>query len=308
MFGPSESYPAVLGVTPPRRNNASMETKGFELSLGWRDKVGELFYSFTGYLSDNLSRVTEYQNKTKTLSTYYEGQTIGEIWGYRIDNLFQSEEEIAAGPDQSFIGTKWTPGDVLYRDLNGDGKINNGRQTVDDHGDYDVLGNNTPRYSYGADLVLNWKNFDLSMLWQGIGKRQYWLGGNFLFGDFGNYNQITIFEEHLDYWRPDNTDAYFPKPYMTELKLKNVQLADRWIQQASYLRLKNLQLGYTFQGSWLDKFALSGARIYLTGENLLTFTDMIKTFDPEILVGSYGSGKSYPIATTYSMGIKLNLK
>ncbi len=308
MFGPSESYPSVLGVSPPSRNNASMQTKGFELSLGWRDRIGEIGYAITGYLADNVSTVTQYQNKTGTLTTYYEGQTLGEIWGYRIHGLFQTDEEIVNGPDQSFIGTKWTPGDVHYKDLNDDGKINYGQQTLEDHGDFEVIGNNMPRYSYGLDIGLNWKGLDLSMLWQGVGERQVWLGGNFLFGDFGNYNQITIFDEHLDYWRPDNTDAFFPKPYMTELKFKNVQLGDRWLQSAAYLRLKNLQMGYTFNSNWLQKLAFNSVRVYLTGENLLTFTDMIKTFDPEILAGSYGSGKSYPLATTYSLGIKLNLK
>lgn len=308
MFGPLESYPAVLGVDPPRRNNASMETKGFELSIGWRDKIGKLNYSVKGFLSDNKSTITKYQNKTGVLSSYYEGQTLGEIWGYKTIGLFQSDAEIASGPDQSFLGTKWTPGDVHYADLNGDGKINSGNNTLTDHGDYAVIGNNLPRYSYGLNLGVDWKGFDVSMLWQGVGQRKVWLGGNFLFGDFGNYNQITIFDEHLDYWRPDNTDAYFPKPYMNELKLKDLKAADRWIQNAAYLRLKNLQLGYNFTTSWLNKASIGSMRIYLTGENLLTFTDMIGVFDPEVLTGSYGSGKAYPIATTYSLGIKLNLK
>ncbi len=308
MFGPLESYPAVLGASPPRRNNASMETKGFELSVGWSDKINKLKYSVTGFLSDNVSKITKYQNRTGLLSSYYEGQTLGEIWGYRIVGLFQSAEEIANGPDQSFLGTRWTPGDVHYADLNKDGKINRGQNTLSDHGDYDKIGNNTPRFTYGVNMGFEWKGFDLNMLWQGVAKRDVWLGGNFLFGDFGNYNQITIFDEHLDYWRPDNTDAYFPKPHMTDLTLKNVSLSDRWLQDASYLRLKNLQLGYNFKSPALQKLSIGSLRVYFTGENLLTFTNMIKVFDPEVLQGDRGSGKAYPIATIYSLGLKVNLK
>jgi len=308
MFGPLESYPAVLGANPPRRNNASMETKGFELSLGWSDRIQNLKYNVTAFVSDNVSKITKYQNRTGLLSSYYEGQTLGEIWGYRVVGLFQSQEEIAAGPNQSFLGANWTPGDVHYADLNKDGKIDRGQNTLSDHGDYDKIGNNTPRFTFGVNMGVEWKGFDLNMLWQGVAKRDVWLGGNFLFGDFGNYNQITLFQEHLDYWRPDNTDAYFPKPYMTDLKLKDVSLADRWLQDASYLRLKNLQLGYNFTSSWLNKLSINSLRVYFTGENLLTFTNMIKVFDPEVLTGNYGSGKAYPIATIYSLGLKVSLK
>jgi TonB-linked SusC/RagA family outer membrane protein len=308
MFGPLESYPAVLGVSPPRRNNASMETKGFELSLGWNDRIGDLSYHAKVLLSDNRTKITKYKNATGTLTDYYEGQEFGQIMGYETVGLFQSDDEVTKGPDQSFIGTKWGPGDVQYKDLNGDGKVNKGTNTLSDPGDQVVIGNNTPRYSYGVSLGLSWKGFDLDMLWQGVAKRDVWLGGNFFFGDAGNYNQITIYKEHLDYWRPDNTGAYFPKPYMTSLKNKDIQVQSRYLQNASYLRLKNLQLGYTLPAGWIDRFSLGSVRIYFTGENLLTFTRLLKVFDPEDLAGDRGPGKVYPLPTTYTLGIKLNLK
>jgi len=308
MFGPLESYPAVLGVNPPRRNNASMETKGFELSMGWSDRIGELSYHAKVLLSDNRTKITKYKNATGTLTDYYEGQEFGQIMGYETVGLFQSDDEVAKGPDQSFIGTKWGPGDVQYKDLNGDGKVNKGTNTLSNPGDQTVIGNNTPRYSYGVSLGISWKGFDLDMLWQGVAKRDVWLGGNFFFGDAGNYNQITIYKEHLDYWRPDNTSAYFPKPYMTSLKNKDIQVQSRYLQNASYLRLKNLQLGYTLPAGWVDRLSLGSVRIYFTGENLLTFTKLLKVFDPEDLAGAYGPGKVYPLPTTYTLGIKLNLK
>jgi TonB-linked SusC/RagA family outer membrane protein len=308
MFGPLESYPAVLGVSPPRQNNASMETKGFELALGWSDRVGSVSYRAKVLLSDNTTTITKYRNNTGTLTDYYVGKKFGEIWGYRTAGLFQSAQEVTSSANQSFIGANWGPGDIHYKDLNGDGKVNKGTNTLSSPGDLSVIGNNTPRYSYGVSLGISWHGFDLDMLWQGVAKRDMWLGGNFLFGDAGNYNQITIFKEHLDYWRPDNTGAYFAKPYMTSLTNKNIQVQSRYLQHASYLRLKNLQLGYTFPAALTNKLALGSVRVFFTGENLFTFTSLIKVFDPEDLAGSIGPGKVYPLQTTYSMGLKLNLK
>lgn len=308
MFGPSESYPAVLGVSPPRQNNASMETKGFELALGWNDRIGSVGYRAKVLLSDNKTTITKYQNATGTLTDYYVGKKYGEIWGYRTAGLFQSAQEVTSSASQSYIGSNFGAGDVHYKDLNGDNKVDKGTNTLQNHGDQAVIGNNTPRYSYGVSLGASWKGFDLDMLWQGVAKREVWLGGNFLFGDNGNYNQITIFKQHLDYWRPDNTGAYFAKPYMTSLTTKNVQTQSRYLQNASYLRLKNLQLGYTFSPAVTNWLGLGNLRVYFTGENLVTFTHLIKVFDPEDLAGAYGPGKSYPLQTTFSMGLKLNLK
>lgn len=308
MFGPLESYPAVLGVSPPRRNNAAMETVGFELAAAWRDRIGALQYQVKLMFADNTTTITKYRNASGTLSDYYEGKKLGEIWGYQTIGLFQSTEEIAKAADQSFIGTNWTPGDVHYADLNGDGKVNKGNSTLGNPGDQKVIGNNTPRYNYGLNLSLSWKGFDLEMLWQGVGKRDLWIGGNFLFGDAGNFNQSTIFYEHLDYWRPDNTNAFFPKPYMTNLKNKNIQVQSRYLQNGSYLRLKNLQLGYTFRQALISRVGLSALRVYFTGENIFTFTKLLSVFDPEATAGSIGPGKLYPLSTTYAMGIRLTLK
>jgi TonB-linked SusC/RagA family outer membrane protein len=309
MFGPLESYPNVLGVNPPKRNNASLETKGFELSIGWNDKIRNVKYYVKLNLSDNITTITKYQNKTGILTDYYVGKKLGEIWGYTTVGLFQTDEEILNSPDQTYIGTKWTPGDVHYADLNDDKKVNKGTNTLSDPGDQSVIGNSLPRYSYGVNLGLEWKGFYLDMLWQGVVKRDFAPGGaNFYFGDAGNFNQITIFKEHLDYWRPDNTDAFFPKPYMTSLKNKDIQVQTRYIEDASYLRLKNLQLGYNLPSSWAEKILLGSLRFYITGENLLTFTKLLPVFDPENLAGSIGVGKVYPISTIYSLGVSLTLK
>jgi TonB-linked SusC/RagA family outer membrane protein len=309
MFGPVESYPALLGVSAPRRNNASMETKGFELAIGWQDHINRnLSYRAKVLLSDNTTTITKYRNPNGLLSDYYEGQKLGQIVGYKTVGLFQSAEEVSSSPSQTTIGSGWGPGDVHYMDINGDKKIDKGKSTLSDMGDQTVIGNNTPRYSYSANLGVTWKGFDLDMLWQGVAKRDVWVGGNFLFGDAGNFNQITIFKEHLDYWRPDNTGAYYPKPYMTSLTNKNISVQSRYLQNASYLRLKNLQLGYTVPVTITNRIGLGGLRLYLTGENIYTFSNMSPVFDPENLAGTIGPGKVYPLSTTYAFGIQFNLK
>lgn len=308
MFGPAESLPAIVGATAPRRNNASLKTKGFELTLGWRDRVGNVSYNARLMLADNKSTVTKYRNVSGILSDHYVGKTLGEIWGYTTAGIYQTAEEVAAGPNQSFFNANWVPGDVQYVDLNKDGKINNGANTVNDHGDLSVIGNSTPRYSYGASIGAEWKGFYIDMLWQGVAKRDLFLTSNFFWGVTGDVNQATIFKEHLDYWRPDNTDAYYPRPIMTSESGKNRQTQTRFLQDASYFRLKNLQVGYTIPSAISDRIGLGLLRVYFTGENLITFTKLSNVFDPEATGGTYGAGKLYPLAKLYSLGINLKLK
>lgn len=309
MFGPVETYPAQLGTSAPRRNNASMETTGFELAIGWNDHISKkLSYRAKIMLSDNTTTITKYRNIAGLLSDYYEGQKLGDIIGYTTVGLFQSADEVAKAPSQSAVGSGFGPGDVRYADLNFDSKINKGKNTIYDMGDQSIIGNNTPRYSYGANIGLTWNGFDVDMLWQGVAKRDMWVGGNFFFGDAGNFNQATIFEQHLDYWRPDNPNAYFPKPYMTALTNKNITVQTRYLQSAAYLRLKNLQIGYTFPKAMIEKIGLGNLRMYLTGENIWTVTNMSPSFDPENLTGDRGPGKVYPLQSTYAFGIQLNLK
>ncbi len=167
MFGPAESLPATLGASAPKRNNADLQTKGFEMQIAWRDKIGDLGYNMAFNLSDNQTTITRYKNDNGVLSDYYVGRKIGgEIWGgYNTVGIYQSQEEADAGPDQTYFFSRWggEGGDIEYADLNKDGKINPGNNTLDDHGDLSIIGNSTPRFSYGINLGLDWKNFDLSV-------------------------------------------------------------------------------------------------------------------------------------------------
>ncbi|WP_353128705.1 SusC/RagA family TonB-linked outer membrane protein [Parapedobacter pyrenivorans] len=308
MFGPAETYPGALGVAPPRRNNASLSTKGFEFSMGWRDKVGTVDYHANILLSDHLTTVTEYKNETGILTDHYVGKTLGEIWGLTTVGLFQTAGQLSNAADQSYYFATWDLGDVQYKDLNADDKVDIGSNTLSDHGDLSIIGNNTPRYSFGTRLGAAWKGIYLDMFWQGVAKRDVWLGSNFFWGVTGNINQSTIFREHMDYWRPDNTGAYFPRHIMTGQSSKNRQVQSRYLQSAAYLRLKNLQLGYTIPARYSERIGMSNLRIYFTGENLLTFSNILGVFDPEAVLGGWGEGKMYPLTKVYSFGLNLTLK
>lgn len=312
MLGPASVLPATLGAAVPYQNNADMKTKGFELTLNWRDKIGSDFsYGVSLVLSDYMSTIHKYYNPNNLLSGYYPGAKIGDIWGYETAGLIQTDEEIAKMPDQSYLFGNWTKGDVQYKDLNGDGKINVGDNTVGNHGDLAIIGNNTPRYSYGINLDASWKGFDISIFLQGVAKRDLWLGGNAgnnsgnLFWGFTPNFGNNVYETTLDYWTEDNTNAYWPKPYTSSEGAKNHQTQTRYLQNGAYLRVKNLQLGYNF--SELFKHSeLSRIHLYISGENILTFSHINKNYDPEVVNGGWGTGKIYPLLKTWSIGANIN--
>jgi TonB-linked SusC/RagA family outer membrane protein len=320
LLGPASVLPATLGAAVPFQNNADLETKGFELSLSWNDKVGKEFsYYATLVLSDYKSTVKRFYNPTNLLSDEFPGKTVGDIWGLETRGLIQSQKDIETMPDQSFFFGSWTEGDVMYADLNGDGKIDIGKNTLSDHGDLKVIGNSTPRYAYGVRLGFDWKGIDFSMFWQGIAKRDIWLGGtndeftsgsengnsgNIFWGFVPNYGN-NVYKTTLDFWTPDNRDAYWPKPYLSSEVAKNHKIQSRYLQNAAYLRLKNIQIGYDLS-RLLKGSGISRLRIFASAENLLTITSLNKNYDPEVLGGAWGTGKIYPLLKTISVGANLN--
>ncbi|MEX6691046.1 TonB-dependent receptor [Danxiaibacter flavus] len=303
--GPAKATPAVLGTNPPAVNNSAIETRGFELSLSWADQVSKDFsYSIKALLSDYRGKVTEYPNPTGILSsTWYKGMNLGEIWGYTSMGLFQSAEEIAKAPKQDYINKLWMPGDVRYKDINGDGKIDIGKNTVDSSGDLSVIGNSTPRYSYSFTLAANWKNFDINVFIQGVGKRETWMGSNYFFGITGDEWQSSYFTEMRDRWSPTNPNGYYPKYYMNSDNAKNQRVQSRYLQDVAYLRIKNLQIGYTLPQDVMRTIKLQRIRVYASVENLLTTTKMkVKSMDPEVFIGD---GKIYPLQRTFSLGLNV---
>ncbi len=322
MLGPTEQLPYQLGVATPNRNNAELSTKGFELILSWADRVSSDFsYNLKVGLGDNRATILKYFNEKELIDTWYPGKAVGEIWGYTTDGIIQEVGETI--PDQSKFHARWQPGDIKYMDLNGDGAVNDGTRTLNDYGDVSVIGNTTPRYNYSISGGIDWKGLDFSMFWQGIGKRDYFppnsmqvfwgmLNGT---GNSGVYRNSEI----LNYWRPanetnllgPNTNAYFAQPYFSTETNKNKQVQTRYLLNASYLRLKNLQVGYTLPTSLTNKLHLQRTRIYLSGENLLTITKLPGTFDPETTIasdpanGGYQAGRVYPMSRAISLGINL---
>lgn len=324
MLGPSVDFPDFFGADAPKTNNARMRNRGWELVLNYRGNIGkDITYSIGAMLSDAVSEVTEYANSTNTdpKENWYSGKKVGEIWGYRADGLIQTQaeaDEYNQKYDLTFIsGKPWTPGDVKYRDLDGNKKINNGKNNLDDMGDMTIIGNTTPRYQYTVNGSINWKGITLSMMFQGVAKRDWDPGTSSYFWGSGPYAQVTVFKEHMDFWSESNPNAYYPKPYIhtatgvVPYQDKIRTTSDRYIQNGAYCRLKNLTISYELPEAWVKKASLQKVQVFFSGENLLTFTPLKGMFDPEAIYtkNDYTSegGKNYPMNKVISFGLIVNL-
>ncbi len=313
MIGPAPELSSLLGTGVPQVNNADMESYGWELELTWRDMIQDFSYGIKLVLSDDRQRILRYPNDSYNLSNWYNGRMNGEIWGYTTVGIAKSDEEIVQHLEKNrpSWGSSWAAGDIMYKDLNGDGMVNSGANTLDDHGDLTIIGNSLPRYKFGITLDTAWKGFDFRMFLQGVGKRDYVLGGPYFWGaDAGGMWQSTGFEEHWDFFRDENNplganlDSYYPRPLFGSNK--NQQTQTRYLQNAAYLRLKNIQLGYTLPGNVSEKVSLQSVRFYVSGDNLLTFSQITGIFDPELLGGDWGPGKLYPLSKVISVGLNIN--
>ena len=249
-----------------------------------------------------MSKITEYPNPTGLNTTWYEGRKVGDIWGYETVGFFQSEEEIKSAPSQEKIHATWTPGDIRYKDLNGDNKIDWGDNTLENPGDKKVIGNTTPRFSYGITLSGDYKGFDFSIFMQGVAKRDAWFNSNIFWGIVGDQWQSSVLSTHTDRWSEDNPGGYFPKYYLSSQNNKNTQTQTGYLQNAAYMRIKNLQLGYSFPKSLISKINFERLRVYASVDNLATFTSLIDNIDPEF---SATDGKLYPLQRTWSLGMNI---
>ncbi|MDR0994669.1 MAG: TonB-dependent receptor, partial [Tannerella sp.] len=247
FVGPAQALPGLLGTDAPQVNNANIETTGWELSLSWKDRIGKVSYGATAVLSDYTGKVTKYNNPTKLLAnTWYSGMTMGEIWGYETVGLFKDQAEIDA-TDQSYLNASWYPGDVHYADLNGNGRLDVGDNTADNPGDRRVIGNSTPRYQFGLNLNAEWNGFDCSVFLQGVAKRDIMFDedANFFWGIVGGgVWQSSYFTAHTDRYVAatewtQQRDGYFPRAYIDTNK--NHKAQTRYLQNAAYCRIKNVQ-------------------------------------------------------------------
>ncbi|WP_207424416.1 SusC/RagA family TonB-linked outer membrane protein [Desertivirga brevis] len=330
MFTVGLTRPATFGNTVPKGNFADLRTRGWELSLSWRDKIGgkskPFNYNVRLMLSDNKSKITRYNNENKLLSDYYEGQTLGEIWGYETEGFFIDQADIDAHAKQSpqmraSPTNIWYPGDIKLRDLNNDGFINVGTNSVNNPGDRRIIGNSAPRYQYGINLGADWSNFSFSAFFQGVGKQQWYPSTEteMFWGQYNRpYNNIPTF--HLgNMWTPENTNAYFPRT-MSRAASNNTSrelgvAQTRYLQNVAYLRMKNIQIGYQLPQRLISRIGARTARLYLSGENLFTYSPLykiMKTIDVENAVpadqvlnpnSTNGDGYNYPMMKSFSAGI-----
>lgn len=328
MYTAGVTVPAVLGTSSPKGNYADLHTRGFEFSIEWKDRIDfgkPLDYSAKFILSDSQAEITRFNNATGLIDSYYVGAKVGEIWGYEIEGLFQSEQEIADWYDQSYMKTSqgqkiWLPGDLKYANLNGDDRINDGQRTLANHGDLKVIGNTTPRFRFGVNLGASWNNIFFSAFFQGVGHRDWYpsMECNAFWGMYNRpYNMLPthIYENH---WTEETPDAYFPRlrGYLVTstngvLRMPNT----RYLQNAAYVRLKNLTFGYNLPKALLEKLRMSKCQIFFSGQNLWTWSPIhmiTKNIDPEVISGSdaevatgKGDANAYPMLRSLSLGVTL---
>ncbi|WP_276165974.1 TonB-dependent receptor [Zobellia alginiliquefaciens] len=318
--GPGLDLPAVLGTTSPNTNIGTSRIEGWEFEINWNQRINQDFsYSLRAVLSDYQRTMVEYPNETSSLAQpYFEGQDLGDIYGFTWDGWFSTDEEYQTYEiDQSFVAGNFWAGDTKYADLDGNGVIDRGEFTSEDMGDWSVIGNTTPRYQYSLNLGLNYKSIDFNVFFQGVGKRDVLVSNHQRFrGPAQGPFHAMVFEEHVDYYRPEdttsplgpNTDAYFPAPYSENpgRNNRNYQYnVNRYVQNGAYTRLKSLQIGYTVPTEFTEKLKISKLRIFASGENLFTKTDML-FYDPETIPSGFGSAQSYPLSMIISTGLNLS--
>lgn len=334
MYTVGKTLPDVFGADSPKGNYADMTTKGWEITLTWRDRFTlaekPFNYEVRATLSDYISTIDRYNNQTGNLNDYYEGKRVGEIWGYVTEGLFKDQADIDGHADQTLIQSSSKrityPGDVKIKDLNGDHVIDYGNNTLEDHGDKKVIGNALPRYSYSVNLSGDWNNFFLSAFFQGVGKQDWYPSSECIFwGQYNRpYNNMPTWHEG-NYWTEDNQGAYLPRYAGYNESLKSTPQT-RYLQNVAYIRLKNLQVGYTLPQQIVSKARMQNVRVYISAENLWCWSPLYKHTRDLDVTNIYGSdadltdadasaglnnkhgsgdGNSYPQMKSVSLGLSV---
>jgi TonB-linked SusC/RagA family outer membrane protein len=328
-----KTLPAIFGAGSPKQNAADLDTKGYELSVNWQNDaaVGNkmLTYNIGVVFSDYKSYITRFDNPSKLLSNHYAGERIGDFWGYTVDGYFKTDAEAQSyAVNQDFVnkqrlsapgdGHLLQAGDMKFVDLTKDNIVNNGQNTLDNHGDLRRLGNNLPRYSFGVNLGASWNGFDVSVFFQGIG-HQDWYPGNETYMFWGPYGRpyYSFIPKDIQgkIWSPENPNAYFPKLRGYEALNANAELTsvnNRYMQNLAYLRLKNLRAGYSLPSSLLKHWKITRVRIYFSGENLFTSTALKSKYvdpeqvsaDPDLTRGD-PNARNYPFMKNFSAGLDI---
>ncbi|MBE6323754.1 MAG: TonB-dependent receptor [Bacteroidales bacterium] len=325
--------PSTYGASAPYQNAAQLTTNGWELTLDYHHRfTNGLQITASAGVADAVGIVTKHPRKETSVldGSNYEGKIVGEIWGFTTDRLFQENDFDANGnlnpgiPSQAYFegtngyGYKYGPGDVKYVDLNGDGEITWGNKTVADHGDWSRIGNSTPRFEYNFRVGLEWKGIDFALFCQGVGKRDYWATGTMMIPGW-NFSEGTYYAHQTDYWTPENTQAWYPR--LTEMNQPgqysaasfNFLCQTRYMLDLSYLRLKNITIGYSLPKKALKAMRFQKFRIYGSFENVAELTHLGKLpIDPETQTsagdgGAMGYGRIYPFTRQLSFGLQITL-
>ncbi|MDR9365044.1 MAG: TonB-dependent receptor [Balneolaceae bacterium] len=305
--------PTVLGISAPRLNRGELETKGWELSLTWSDNIGEFNYYAKGVLFNDNNELINLEGsqgvKNPGVNNDLEGYSVGTYFGWKFDGIIQNEQELEEYTSRISSGLPGGigVGDVRYADVDGNGELSAlGNPSEGDTGDLVKLGNIRPQYSFSLDLGGNYKNFDFRVLFQGVGKRTLFRGGTFSAPIQGG----AWFNQGLKYfygktWTPENTDAKYPELSVNAgVNNYNYRPSANNKINGAYVRLKNLQIGYTLSSNVLENIPVSRLRVFLTGENLFELQSDVSrklNFDPE--AGT--SWVSYPFVRTYSAGLQV---
>ena len=329
MLSVGETLPETFGTAAAMVNDGRLRTRGWEITIDGSHSFGNGLSIYGNVnISDYKSVITEWNaNSGNLLTSNYKGKTIGEIWGFETDRYFTSAEDVASSPSQVGLQTGnfvFGPGDIKYRDLNGDNVINAGKSTLQDHGDLKVIGNTTPRYQYSIRVGGAWKGVDVDIYLQGIGKRQLWATGNEAIPYYRGAD--VMYEHQMDFWSPENPNARYPLPYtgngstaISGIRYmanaaansgNNFYPQTKYLLNLSYLRVKNITIGYSLPDKWISRANLTKARVYFSGENLFEFSQKKIPIDPEITAGSATSnfyGRTAPFERIISFGVQLTM-
>lgn len=287
---------SITGLTEPYQNAGKVRNTGWDFEISHQNKVGDFSYSITFNLSDVHNKVTDLKGVDPIISGYTliaKGYPINSLYGYVADGLFRDRVDLLNHPSQSYFGD-YSLGDIKYRNLT-DADGTEGEVNAYDR---QVIGNQIPRYTFGLNISGSWKNFDFSLLFQGIGKRDIILTGDAV---WALYSSGKMQRWMLDNWSPENPNASYPR-LVAASSHNNFQYSSFWVYNAAFIRLKTAQVGYTLPTGALAKIGIRKLRVYVTGDNIFTSSSLPKGWDPEM--GS-GAADIYPLTKTWLGGIQL---
>ena len=342
LIAPGITLPNTVGASAPVTNAGSLRSRGWEISVNWNKRFGDFNFYVNAILSDYTTEVTEWNNPSKTINNNYSGKEYGAIWGFETDRYFEKSDFTGKNADGSWIyasgvadqtgleqGTfVYGPGDIKFKDLNGDGVINGGKGTADDHGDLTIIGNTQPRYQYSFHLGGDWKGFDFDFYFQGVGKREMWTtsafvmplmrGADATYSHMESYNQMVFDADgKITDYIVDQANTYpclFPGNEgggtVSGLSSGNHNFypQDKYLSDMSYLRLKNITLGYTLPKDLTRKAYIQRARVYFSADNMFTLFRGNSDYplDPELNSNSGNSwGRATPITKSVSVGLQV---